>query len=117
MADTLADSAIVSQNINRMLADGAGAAANYAQQNTRDNSGWAALALMDARTHSTTNQLLTYNGAAFLFGNALQLNAGILESNAVKGEPRNPGGFSYPGQNGGGPPVFVINPSGQVTKA
>lgn len=112
-----ADPDVVSQNINRMLVGGAGANDSYAQQNTRDNSGWAALALMDARTHSTTNQLLTYNGAAFLFGNALQLNASILESNAVKGEPRLPSGGSYAMQNGGAPPVFFISPTGTVTKA
>lgn len=112
-----ADPDIVSQNINRMLADGAGASASFAQQNTRDNSGWAALALMDARTHSTTNQLLTYNGAAFMFGNALQLNAGILDANSVKGEPRPAPYGPYPTAPGNGPSVYMVSPTGGITKA
>ena len=113
-----ADPDIVSQNINRMLADGAGASASFAQQNTRDNSGWAALALMDARTHSTTNQLLTYNGSAFLFGNSMQLQAGILDANSVKGEPR-PAPYGGYGQGGNAnpPAVYSIGPTGTVTKA
>ncbi len=119
MADSLADAAIISQNINRMLADGAGAAANYAQENTRNNSGWAALGLSAARTFETTTQLLTYNGAAFLFGNALQLNAAILESRGVRDQPQTTGAAINPGVvQGQGTPVFVVNPTaGTVQKA
>lgn len=115
-----ADPDIVSQNINRMLADGANASASFSQENTRNNSGWAALGLSAARTFETTTQLLTYNGAAFLFGNALQLNAATLETRAVRDQPGTTGAAINPGVTQGqpGPNVYVVNPTaGTVAKA
>ncbi len=115
---TVADDALAAQAVNRMLSAGADVAQAFQQDILRSNSGNAALALSASRVHETTTQLLTYNGAMALLGNNMELQAGVLAANSVKGEPRPAPywGTGMPGA-GGSPSVYMVSPTGQVTKA
>ncbi len=110
----MADDALNAQAVNRMLSAGADVAQAFQQEILRLNNGYGALAVSAARTFETTTQLLTYNGGLNLFGNALQLNAATLNSNAVRDQPHS----SYFAPTAVQPPnVFMVNPSnGTVTK-
>ncbi len=116
---TVADDALNAQSVNRMLGAGADVAQAFQQTILRMNNDYSQIAVSAARTHETTTQLLTYNGALELSGNALMLSAGILNANSVKGEPR-PAPYGGYGQGGNAnpPSVYSVNPTtGVITKA
>ncbi len=113
---TVADDALNAQAVNRMLGAGADVAQAFQQTILRMNNDYSQIAVSAARTHETTTQLLTYNGAMELSGNALMLSAGVLNANTVKGEPR-PAPYGPYGASQAGPPVIMVNPSnGTATK-
>lgn len=115
---TVADDALNSQTVNRMLGAGADVAQAFQQEILRMNNGFGALAVNAARTFESTTQLLTYNGAMELSGNAMQLQAGILGFRATQAQPQTTGAAVNPGVTQGQPAaVFVVNPAnGTVTK-
>lgn len=116
---TVADDAINASGVNRMLNANADFSTMMQSATLRMNSEFGALSISAARVHETTTQLLTYNGAMELSGNAMQLQAGILNSRSVMAQPQTTGTAVNPGVNQAvNPPVFVVNPStGTVTKA
>ena len=121
---TVADDALNAQAVNRMLGAGADVAQAFQQEILRMNNGFGAIAVTAARTFESTTQLLTYNGAMELSGNALQLSAGILNARQAGGQPQSGGGpgqpVSYPVQQAlpQQPAVYSVNPTtGAITKA
>jgi hypothetical protein len=114
---TVADDALAAQSVNRMLGAGADVAQTFQQTILRHNNEFSALSSNAARQFELMSNLLMTNSALELSGNALQLQAGILGANSVKGEPR-PAPYGNCGASGAAPPVFMINPTtGAVTKA
>ena len=113
---TVADDALNAQAVNRMLGAGADVAQAFQQGILRMTSDYNQLAVTSARTFETTTQLLTYNGAMELSGNALMLSAGILNANSVKGEPRPAPYGPYPTAPNGQQPVVMIDATGKVTR-
>ena len=122
---TVADDALNSQAVNRMLGAGADVAQSFQQQvlsMTADNQ---RLVVAAARNYETTTQLITYVGAQALLGSDPTLAENILSQRSAGGQPQSGGGpgqpVIYPVQQtlpsqGGG--VFVINPTtGTVSKA
>ncbi len=121
---TVSDDALNAQAVNRMLGAGADVAQAFQQEILRMNNGFGSLAVTAARTFESTTQLLTYNGAMELSGNAMQLQAGILGFRATGGQPQSGGGpgqpVSYPVQQAlpTPPAVYSVNPTtGAITKA
>ncbi len=121
---TVADDSLAAQAVNRMLGAGADVAQGFQQEILRMNNGFGALAVTAARTFESTTQLLTYNGAMELSGNAMQLQAGILGFRATGAQPQSGGGpgqpVSFPVQQAlpTQPAVYSVNPTtGAITKA
>ena len=102
-----------------MLGAGADVAQAFQQGILRMTNDYNQLAVSAARTFETNTQLLTYNGAMELSGNAMQLQAGILNSRAVMAQPQTTGTAVNPGVNQAAPPVvYSVNPTtGAITKA
>jgi hypothetical protein len=113
---TVADDALAAQAVNRMLGAGADVAQTFQQTILRHNNEYNALSINAARQFELMSNLLMTNSALELSGNALQLQAGILGANAVKGEPR-PAPYGPYGASQAAPPVIMINPTnGTATK-
>ncbi len=115
---TVADDALNAQAVNRMLGAGADVAQTFQQTILRHNNEYSALSINASRTFELQSQLLMTNSALELSGNALMLQAGILNANSVKGEPR-PAPYGGYGQGGNATPpaVYSINPTtGAITK-
>ncbi len=116
---TVADDALNAQAVNRMLGAGADVAQAFQQRILSMTADYNQLAVSAARTFETTTQLLTYNGAMELSGNALMLSAGVLNANQVKGEPRPAPYGPYGASTANATPnVYSVNPTtGAITKA
>ncbi len=121
---TVSDDALNAQAVNRMLGAGADVAQAFQQEILRLNNGFGELSVRSANVHQSTTQLLTYNGAMALLGNNLELQAAILNNRSVGGQPQSGGGpgqpTSFPVQQqlpNANPPVYVIGPTGTVSKA
>ncbi len=116
---TVADDALNGQAVNRMLGAGADVAQAFQQGILRMTNDYNQLGISAARTFETTTQLMTYNGAMELSGNALQLNAGILNARSVMAQPQTTGAMVNPGvtQGQAAPAVYAIGPTGTVSKA
>lgn len=121
---TVADDALNSQTVNRMLGAGADVAQAFQQTILRMNNDYSQLAVSAARTFEQMNQLITTNGAMDMFGNALQLQASILNNRAVGAQPQSGGGpgqpVNFPVQQAlpSQPAVYSVNPTtGAITKA
>ncbi len=101
-----------------MLGAGADVAQTFQQTILRHNNEYSSLSINAARTFELQSQLLMTNSALELSGNALMLQAGILNANSVKGEPRPApyGGYGQ-GGNANGPSVYTIDSTGKVTKS
>ena len=84
---TVADDALNGQAVNRMLGAGADVAQAFQQGILRMTNDYNQLGISAARTFETTTQLMTYNGAMELSGNAMQLQAGILNARSVQAHP------------------------------
>ncbi len=121
---TVADDALNGQAVNRMLGAGADVAQAFQQGILRMTNDYNQIAVSAARTFESTTQLLTYNGAMELSGNAMQLQAGILGFRATGAQPQSGGGpgqpVSFPVQQAlpSQPAVYSVNPTtGAITKA
>ena len=109
---TVADDALNGQAVNRMLGAGADVAQAFQQGILRMTNDYNQLAVSAARTFETNTQLLTYNGAMELSGNAMQLQAGILNARSVMAQPQTTGTAVNPGVNQAAPPVvYSVNPT------
>lgn len=124
---TLADDAINTQGINRMLDQGTSTAQMFNQQMLRMNADDQSDAVDARRTHKSTTQLITYLGAQGFLGEAPVQAAATLAYRAIRDQPQTTGQqtsappYVVPtpgyGNGGGSSSVYVYNPTtGTITK-
>lgn len=121
---TVADDALNTQGVNRMLGAGVDTTQVFQQQILRMNADDQAHAMAARRTDATTTQLITYLGGQAFLGEAPVDAAAILSYRATGAQPQSGGGpgqpvnFPVQQQLPLAPAVYSINPTtGVITKA